>query len=63
MAQKLRFGTRERLNYRTTAHCVRRTPSAYDELIARDTACAIAHGVYAHHAQLRRIKANFRRVK
>ncbi len=57
MAQKVRFGTRERLDYRATAHCVRRTPSAYDDLMHRCTAAAIAHRLAAHRAQIRRIKA------
>lgn len=57
MAQKLRFGTNERLDYRATAYRVRRTPSAYDDLIRRCTAQAIAHGLHAHRAKIRRIKA------
>ncbi len=56
MAQKIRFGTRERLDYRATARCARRTPSAYDELISRATAAAVAHGIFAHRAQLKRIR-------
>ncbi len=56
MAQRLRFGTRERIDVRANVHA-RRTPSAYNDLIHRCTAAAIAHGLYAHRAQLRRIKA------
>lgn len=63
MAQKLRFGTRERLDYRSTAHCVRRTPSAYNELIARCTEQAIAHGLIAHRRQIMRIKAAFKQER
>ncbi len=62
MAQKLRFGTAERLNYRSGA-CARRTPSAYTHLIQRCTDAAIAHGLVAHRKQLSQIKANFRRAK
>ncbi len=57
MAQKLRFGTRERIEVRNNVR-VRRTPSAYNDLIHRCTEQAIAHGLIAHRAQLRRIKAN-----
>ncbi len=63
MAQKLRFGTAERLNYRSTAACVRRTPSAYNDLIRRCSEQALAHGLIAHRQQLRRIKLAFRRAK
>ncbi len=56
MAQRLRFGTRERIDVRSNA-LSRRTYSAYDDLMHRCTAASIAHGLYAHRAQLKRIKA------